>query len=147
MDDLPQLRDIHLPPEIMRFPLGYGFLTLLVIFLLLIVLAPYFRYLYLKSRKYFAFQKIAVLKNGDMADVRQISELLRRVCKIKHKKAVALYGKEWVDFLAQTTHGTLSAHQFDVLLNAPYAPLSMTLAQKDFEAIKAFAKQWLEDNL
>lgn len=147
MDDLPLLRDIHLPPEITRFPLGYGFLTLLAIFLLLLAFSPYFRYLYLKSRKHFAFQKLSSLKNADMADVREISELLRRVCKIKHKKAVAFFGKDWVDFLAQTTHGSLSAHQFDVLLNAPYAPLSMMLEQRDFEAIKDFAKRWVEDNL
>ena len=147
MDDLPELRDIHLPEEMMMFPLGYGMIVLLVLALVFAVLFPFLKRAYLRSKKHYALCFLKNLRQENMKDVCQISEILRRVCKIRHKRAVALFGKPWADFLKKTTSGKLSQKEFDILINAPYAPLELNVEKKDFEAIKNFALQWVEDNL
>ena len=147
MDNLPELRDIHLPEEIGLFPLGYGTLALMVLFAVLIVMTPYFRHLYLQSKKKYAFDFLNALTQKNMASVCKISELLRRICKIKHKKAVALYGDEWGDFLNKTSQVKLSKQQMKILLNAPYAPLWLEVSRDDFSALRNFAQKWVEANL
>ncbi|MBR2300017.1 MAG: DUF4381 domain-containing protein [Alphaproteobacteria bacterium] len=147
MDDLPELRDIHLPQEITRFPLGYGVICFLVITALLVLFSPYLKHLYFKSKKRYALNLIKTLQHENMADVCKISEILRRVCKVKYKKAVSLYGKEWADFLQKKTFHKISKKQIDLLVNAPYAPLSSNIEKKDFEALKNFARLWVEENL
>lgn len=147
MDNLPELKDIHLPPEIGLFPLGYGAVTLVIIFVLLIVLTPYFRYLYLQSKKKYALDVLNALKQNNMSSICKISELIRRICKIKHKKAVALYGAAWADFLNKTSDEKISLSQMNILVNAPYAPATLEVNQKDFSALKHFAQKWVEANL
>ena len=147
MDNLPELRDIHLPKEINLFPLGFGSIMIIVLLIILILSLPYFRYLYLKSKKKYARDILQGLKEKNMSDVCKISELLRRICKIKHKKAVALYGKEWAEFLNKTGGLKLSKEQMDILVSAPYAPPSQPLSEQDFKSMQEFASQWVENNL
>lgn len=147
MDNLSELRDIHLPEQINLFPLGYGSVLLMIIFVCLVFSWPYLRRLYLQSKKNYAFRVLAALNQKNMAGVCKISELLRRICKIKHKKAVALYGADWANFLAQTSKRKLPKYQMDILINAPYAPAWLELSQNDFEALKNFATNWVENNL
>lgn len=147
MDNLPELRDIHLPEEIGLFPLGYGTIVLIVLLISLIALFPYFRRLYLQSKKKYAFDILNALQEQNMQSVCKISELLRRICKIKHKKAVALFGPAWIDFLNQTAANKLSEAQIKILVNAPYAPETLNIPEQDFNAVKDFAKSWVEANL
>lgn len=147
MDDLPELRDIHLPEEITRFPLGYGVICFFVILALLVLILPYLRHLYLKSRKYYALNLIKAINKADMEGVCKISEVLRRVCKVKHKKAVSLYGKDWAEFLQKKTSHQIAKKQMDLLINAPYAPSVANVQEKDFEALKSFALLFVEENL
>lgn len=147
MDNLSELRDIHLPEQISLFPLGYGSVLFMVILVFLVFSWPYFRRLYLQSKKKYAFAFLASLNQKNMAEVCKISELLRRICKIKHKKAVALYGKDWADFLAHTSKKKLPEHQMKILINAPYAPAWLELSADDFTSLKDFAKNWVENNL
>lgn len=147
MNNLPELRDIHLPEEITLFPLGYGSLFFMVVFVCLIALTPYFRHLYLQSKKKYAFDYLAALTTQNMQSACKISELLRRICKIKHKKAVALFGPAWIDFLNRTSAIKLSDSQVKILANAPYAPATLDLSEEDFKALKDFAKKWVEANL
>lgn len=147
MNDLPLLRDIHLPPAITKFPLGYGFLFLLAFFVVCVALTPYFRHLYLKSKKQYTLRLLQNLKQENLGDVCKISEILKRVCKIKHKKAVAFYGDKWADFLKSTTSYKISPELLNVLINAPYAPCDLSIKKTDFEDIKSFARQWVEENL
>ena len=147
MNNLPELRDIHLPEKISLFPLGYGAVFLMALLICLILLAPYFRHLYLQSKKKYAFDFLNALTQKNMASVCKISELLRRICKIKHKKAVALYGADWAGFLNETSKEKLPKYQMNILINAPYAPLWNELSDDDFNALKNFAKNWVESNL
>lgn len=147
MDNLPELRDIHLPQNISLFPLGYGAILFFVLLICLIIFLPYFRHLYLQSKKKYAFDFLNALTQKNMANVCQISELLRRICKIKHKKAVALFGEAWADFLGRTAKKKLPKYQMKILMNAPYAPAYNDVPEQDFNAIKDFAKDWVENNL
>lgn len=147
MNDLPELRDIHLPEPIGLFPLGYGFLLLMGLAVCLMFLIPYLRYKYLKGKKKYAFDLLADLTTANMENVCRISELLRRICKIRHKKAVALYGADWASFLNKTGSAKLSDAQMTLLINAPYAPATNEVNQQDFMFVKNFAKQWVETNL
>ena len=147
MNNLPELRDIHLPEKISLFPLGYGAVFLMALLVCAVLLWPYFRHLYLQSKKKYAFDFLGALTQKNMASVCKISELLRRICKIKHKKAVALYGTDWADFLNQTAKQKLPKQQMTILINAPYALASSVLSDGDFSALKNFAKDWVESNL
>jgi len=147
MNDLPLLRDIHLPDPIGLFPLGYGSLLLMGLFAVFVLSLPYLRYTYLKSKKKYALDLLQLITDKKMKSVCQISELLRRICKIKHKKAVALYGMPWADFLSKTTSQKLSPSQMQILINAPYAPSESQISDNDFDSIKTFAKHWVETNL
>lgn len=147
MDNLPELRDIHLPEEIGLFPLGYGTIFFMILLVCLIALTPYFRYLYLQSKKKYAFDYLAALTAQNMQSACKISELLRRICKIKHKKAVALFGPAWIEFLNQTGGVKLTDSQVKILANAPYAPATLDLPEEDFKALKDFATKWVEANL
>ena len=147
MDNLSELRDIHLPEQINLFPLGYGSILFMVVLAGLLFSWPYLRRLYLQSKKNYAFRFLASLSQNNMAGVCKISELLRRICKIKHKKAVALYGGDWADFLAHTSKKKLPKYQMEILINAPYAPAWLELSADDFTALKDFAKNWVENNL
>jgi len=147
VDNLAQLRDIHLPHEVSMFPLGYGAVGFFVLLVVALFLYPYLRRLYLKSKKHYALSLIKSLKKESMEDVCMISQILRRACKIKHKEAVALFSKSWIDFLKKTTSYKLTEQQFNMLLNAPYAPTDRTIEKKDFEALKNFAVKWVEENL
>lgn len=147
MNDLPELRDIHLPEPIGLFPLGYGFVCLMIIVACLIVIGPYLRHVYLKSKKKYAFDLLEKITDADMLSVCRISELLRRVCKIRYKKAISLYGSDWAIFLNTHAKKKLSDAQMDILINAPYAPETYQVLRDDFISIKNFAKQWVEINL
>lgn len=58
MDNLPQLRDIHLPPETMFFPLGYGWLIVLAALILAYVFYRLVKFLYQKSKKTLCFKAL-----------------------------------------------------------------------------------------
>ncbi len=147
MDDLPELRDIHLPDPIGLFPLGAGFWSLIFFLFAAALLFFIGRHYYLKSKKHYAIEFIKNIKKQDIDGVRQISEMLRRICKIKHKKAVALYNKQWADFLNKNSSVKLSNDVLNVLINAPYAPSQTPVSKTCFAQIKDFALSWVETNL
>ena len=87
---MPELRDIHLPEPIGLFPLGYGFISSVCILIFAALVFFFWRKAYLKSKKHYALQSIKNLNDATIDNICQISQMLRRICKIKHKKAVAL---------------------------------------------------------
>ncbi|MBR6408696.1 MAG: DUF4381 domain-containing protein [Alphaproteobacteria bacterium] len=147
MDDLPELRDIHLPEPIGLFPLGYGFISSVCILIFAALVFFFWRKAYLKSKKHYALQSIKNLNDATIDNICQISQMLRRICKIKHKKAVALYGKDWSSFLNQTGSFALDSKSLQILTDAPYALPQTTVAKQNFEQIKNFAVSWVEANL
>jgi hypothetical protein len=147
MDNLPLLRDIHLPPEETGFPLGYGWFLLLAL-LIVFGLAFYVgRRLYRQSRKRYALRLLQNSSADTPDDVVRISALLRRVCRYKYHSAVSLYGREWLAFLLEHSKKRLSDSAAGLLLNAPYMPPSAVFAHADYEDVRRFARHWIGENL
>ena len=147
MDDLPLLKDIHLPDPVTKFPLGYGVIGIMIFLGLIIIFLPYFKYLYFQSKKYYALQLLKKQTAGNVLDVRHMSELLRRICKVKYKEAVALYGQQWAAFLNGKTDFPLSQKLIDIFINAPYISDNFQIEKKDFDEIYRFVVRWVEVNL
>ena len=59
MDNLPLLKDIHLPPEVSAFPPGYGWAVMAAFILFIYVCYRIFRYVSSKSKKTVCFKTSA----------------------------------------------------------------------------------------
>lgn len=147
MDNLPLLRDIHLPGPVPRFPLGYGVIIFLALLAAVVLLSPYLRKLYLKSKKRYALILLKNMNESNIQNLCAISELLRRICKLKYKSAVALYGHDWAAFLNEKSSLKLPEKLMRLLIDAPYAPKNIQISKSDFEAIQNFAASFVETNL
>ena len=100
--NLPELRDIHLPDGVSPFPPAYGWWVILGSVLLLLVLTELFLIIRRKSKKRYALYLLQHIPQDNIAAAAlQISEILRRICVFKYKEAAALYGKPWLEFLNQ----------------------------------------------
>ena len=147
MDNLPLLKDIHLPEPVTRFPLGYGVIIFLIFLTLFILCLPFLKKLYLKSKKMYALNFIRNLNEPNIQNLCLISEMLRRICKLKYQSAVSLYGQNWASFLNQKSSIKLPKNQMDLFINAPYAPKNIVVTKSDFELIQKFAVSFAEANL
>ena len=145
--DLPLLKDIHLPEPVGSFPLGYGVFVLACAFLVLIASYPLFRFFYAKTKKYRALVALEELNVSTVENVAKISVLLKRVCLVKNKNAAVLFGRAWLDFLDAHTDIKMNKSQEKLLMSAPYMLKTQTLSQNDFDAIKQYARSFLEKNL
>lgn len=147
MDNLPLLRDIHLPPENGIFPLGYGWILLPIVLLALYICYRFWRYWRKHSRKLFALKLIKSYASDSLAAASGISEVLRRVCRYKYKNAVALYGKDWVAFLNNHCKSKISGSPANLLAFAPYMPNGKKFLHEDYQALRSFALKWIGENL
>ncbi len=148
-DNLPELRDIHIPQDISNFPLGYGWLVLLGILLGSFILYKITRLAVVKSRKIYALR---LVKNIPLANVQKsaskISEILRRVCVYKYPEATVLSGNDWIDFVNSKSKTKLNDKIAGLLVNAPYMPKnSTTYSIDDLAKLKIFCSKWIGENL
>lgn len=148
-DNLPDLRDIHLPEGVSIFPPAYGWWVLLVAVIAAILLYHLIKYLRTKSKKLYALRLLSNINpNIIIPSAVEISEILRRICVYKYPEAGALYGKDWIDFLNSHSAQTITATTADLLLNAPYAPTNTnTYTKNDIDDLIIFAKGWIGENL
>lgn len=146
-ENLPLLRDIHLPPPVSPFPLGYGWGLLLLAVLLLIGTYFFAKYIRTKSRKYYALRMLSAASANNLQSARQISEILRRVCLYKYKNAVSLFGRDWIDFLNSRVSHKISPSAADLLLYAPYMPEKKEYSAQAYQNLRQFAKRWIGENL
>ena len=146
-DNLAELKDIHLPDDIWMFPLGWASVTFFVLMFCLLIFSPFLYKLWRQNKKRYALKMLENIKTKDLTGVARISELLRRICILKYPDAVALFGDKWLSFLKKHNKSALSKSQEDFLLYAPYMPQNKEIYYEDFDAIKAFAHSFLEDNL
>lgn len=148
-ENLPELRDIHLPPDVSPFPIAYGWwlmLALLILIILMIQFALYVRR-YSKSRYALKLLRNVSTLNAVYA-AQQMSEILRRICVFKYKEAASLLGSQWIDFLNQHSKVKLDGKSADLLVNAPYIPDdSQTYNSEDAEKLRAFCQRWIGENL
>lgn len=148
-DNLPELRDIHIPQDISNFPLGYGWLVLLGILLGSFILYKITRLAVVKSRKIYTLR---LVKNIPLANVQKsaskISEILRRVCVYKYPEATVLSGNDWIDFINSKSKTKLNDKIAGLLVNAPYMPKnSTTYSIDDLAKLKIFCSKWIGENL
>ncbi|MBR2921774.1 MAG: DUF4381 domain-containing protein [Alphaproteobacteria bacterium] len=148
-DNLPELRDIHIPQDISNFPLGYGWLVILGILLGSFILYKITRLAVVKSRKIYTLR---LVKNIPLANVQKsaskISEILRRVCVYKYPEATVLSGNDWIDFVNSKSKTKLNDKIAGLLVNAPYMPKnSTTYSIDDLAKLKIFCSKWIGENL
>lgn len=148
-DNLPQLRDIHLPEGVSVWPLSYGWWILIVgIFT---ISASFFaiKYLRRKSKKLYALHLLKNISNHTVIpSAAAVSEILRRICIYKYPSAVSLSGNDWVKFLHIHTKAKLSAQAQKLLTESPYMPLENSpYSQQDFDDLLKFCTTWIGENL
>ena len=148
-NNLPELRDIHLPQGVSLFPVAYGWWLVLALIILLILMIQFALYLRRYSKSRYAIkllQNISTLNAVYAAE--QMSEILRRICVFKYKDATTLLGKDWLDFLNKHTKEELKGRPAELLINAPYIPQnSQTYNSDDAEILRNYCKKWIGENL
>ena len=148
-ENLPQLRDIHVPPAVSEFPLGYGWLVLLSAVLIGWLAYKFIRFTIVKSKKLYALRLVKNISvNNVQKSASYISEILRRICVYKYPEALVLSGNEWTDFLNSKSKAKLGGKTAELLVNAPYMPKnSRTYNAQDLADLQNFCIKWIGENL
>ena len=147
MDNLPLLRDVHLPVSEWLFPLGYGWFVLLGAIFVLYISYKIIKYIQSKSKKYYALSMLKKLKQDDLSSVIKISEILRRICLYKYKNAITLFGDEWIVFLNNHCSKKITEKAAEVLVYGPYIATDKKYDKNDYKKVKKFAVDWIGENL
>lgn len=149
MDNLPELRDIHLPSaDVAIFPLAYGWWVMLLILIVFVGLFFLIRFTVRKSKKRYALRLLANENRPNLSSAVKISEILRRICVYKYKNATILFGAEWIDFLNQHSKEKISGKTAQLLIDAPYInDNSQVYSTDDVRQLYVFCKNWIGENL
>lgn len=147
--NLPELRDIHLPDGVSAFPPAYGWWVILGTILAVFLMAELIIFLRKKSKKLYALRLIKHVHNQNVvASALQMSEILRRICVYKYNSAATLFGKEWIEFLNRHSKVKLEGKAARLLVDAPYISQdTKTYGPDDVLALQAFCKSWIGENL
>ena len=148
-DNLPELRDIHIPHDLPSFPLGYGWSVIIAVCVLSFLTYKFIRFVVSKSKKRYALN---LLKNIASDNVQKsasaMSEILRRVCVYKYPEALVLTGKDWSEFLRKHSKAKLDDKTAELLINAPYMPSNTKSYDMDvLQNLKTFCLKWIGENL
>ncbi len=148
-DNLPELRDIHLPEGVSAFPPAYGWFVLLACALALWAGWKLFKLWQVKSRRHYALKILASLNpEQSLESAVKISELLRRICVYRYPEAVALSGGAWIRFLQRRSRHRLDSETAELLKNAPYLnPKHNKISPQSLQKLKTFAQNWVGENL
>ncbi len=148
-DNLPELRDIHLPDGVSAWPPAYGWWVVLLGIILLVLAVQTFLFIYRRSKKRYALKILESLSAENAVNAaREASETLRRICVYKYKEAVALSGREWVDFLNSHSNKKLEGKSAALLMDAPYMPeASKAYSADDLKGLMDFCRHWIGENL
>ena len=148
-DNLPDLRDIHLPNDAIPFwPLAYGWWLLAALFVGIIASIWLFRLWRRKSKKHYALKMLANLDIRQTTSAIKMSELLRRICVYKYPLAATMFGQDWIDFLNNHCRAKLMDKAADLLINAPYAgPHTTVFDGKVVAELRGFCQTWIGENL
>ncbi len=150
MDNLPELRDIHLPTDGVSFwPLADGWWLILGAILLTLVAVKLIMWLRKSSKRLYARYLLnqTINENGAVASVK-MSEILRRICVSRYPQAVALSGQEWIDFVNAHSADKLDGELAQLLVNAPYIQADNPIFSADNVAkLRVFCQNWIGANL
>ena len=149
MDNLPELRDIHIPDGVSAFPPAYGWWVVLAGVVALFLLAELFLILRRASKKLYARRLLKNITSSSPVNAAvQMSEILRRICVYKYPEAAALSGRAWIEFLNAHAGTALSGQAAELLINAPYVPADAeSYHSADLEALRRFCYDWIGENL
>lgn len=148
-DNLPELRDIHLPDGVSPFPLAWEWWLVLAGIVLLFLLIQFILYLRRYSKARYALKLLEEISSENVVvSAKEMSEILRRICILKYKEAAVLFGNEWGEFLNQKTKKPLEKKAAELLINSPYIPEeSQVYSMQDLENLREFCKKWIGENL
>ncbi|MBR3675942.1 MAG: DUF4381 domain-containing protein [Alphaproteobacteria bacterium] len=149
MDNLPELRDIHLPDSIPFFPLAYGWWGVIAFVIGVFILYKVGVYLWRKSARIYARRILLSLK-GDIGleSAVKMSEILRRACVRKYPEAVAKTGDDWLQFLNLKSKYPLQGTAAELLKNAPFMNIKEEVDRaEDMEKVWRFCYDWIGANL
>ncbi len=149
MDNLPELRDIHIPRDVSVFPLAYGWWVILAIIIVLPLIIKLWQILRKRSKKLYALRLLNNLSDTDViVSAIKISEILRRICIYKYPEAVNIFSVKWLDFLNNHAVHKISGKSAELLINAPYIDKkSVNYNTKDLHKLVEFCKKWIGENL
>lgn len=150
MDNLPELRDIHLPSEdVSIFPLAYGWWYVLLGIVLSVGCFYIIRLIRRTSALLYARHLLKSLKNeNSISSAVKMSEILRRVCVRKYPEAVALADSQWIDFINSKTKKPIKGKVAELLKNAPFIPQdSQMFSPADVADLWLFCAHWIGENL
>lgn len=148
-NNLPELRDIHLPAEgVSIWPLAWGWwfiIAFLAVFIAGIIL---YRLWQRKSKKLYALKLLSGLDGSHPSAAVKLSEILRRICVYKYPQASSFLGQDWIDFLNARSSIKLEGKIARLLLDAPYVnPQTSVYNPADFEKLRIFSRAWIGENL
>ena len=148
-NNLPELRDIHLPEGVSAFPPGYGWGIILAVILSIILIIYLWKLFRIKSKKIYALHLLQnIYCNDSISSAVEMSAILRRICVLKYKEAITLSGEEWIKFLNSKIKKPLYGKSADLLINAPYIPLnSKGFERADIVRLRQFCREWIGENL
>ena len=148
-DNLPELRDIHLPEEsLFLWPLAYGWWVMLSALLLTVLLIYLFVFFRRKSKKIYALKLLSKLDLSTTQAATKMSEILRRICVYKYPKAAVLINNDWVQFLNSHSRYKLDDETSHILLNAPYMkPQKLSQNIDSLKKLRDFCLKWIGENL
>lgn len=148
-DNLPELRDIHLPEGVSPFPVAYGWWLVLAAIILIVLMVQFALYLRRYSKSRYALKLLQNISTENAVYAAgQMSEILRRICVFKYKDATTLLGKDWLDFLNIHSKQKLNGRPAELLVNAPYIKQdSWTYTAEDAKILQEYCQKWIGDNL
>lgn len=150
MDNLPALRDIHLPDGgIPFFPLAYGWWGIIAFVVSAVVLYKICIYLWRQSARLYARRILLSLKDDTgLQSAVKMSEILRRACVRKYPEAVAKTGDEWLSFLNEKSKYPLQGTAGELLKNAPFMNENDFKSNaEDMSQVWRFCYDWIGANL
>ncbi|MBR5598709.1 MAG: DUF4381 domain-containing protein [Alphaproteobacteria bacterium] len=149
MNNPIEIKDIMIPNGVSAFPLAYGWWTIIIGIIFLVLAVKIILWILKTSKKHYALKELKNIDTDSVVDSAiKMSLLLRRICNVKYKQASVLYGKEWLDFLRNTTNAKLSLKAADLLIFAPFISKNdKTYSDVDAKNLKTFCKSWIGDNL
>lgn len=149
MDNLPEIKDIHIPEDVSYFPLAYGWWVILASLLGVILLIRIIALGIRTSKRLYALKQLKKIdtENPIVAAIK-FSDLLRRVCHFKFKEASTLYGEDWIRFLNEHTTHKISDDCAKLLIYAPFMDINeKTYTKQTAEELRLFCSSWIGANL
>lgn len=148
-DNLPQLRDIHLPDGVSAWPPAYGWWIILLGIVAIIASVYLWQYIRRKSKKLYALRFLKKLEGqNSIKSAAAMSEILRRICIYKYPQAVSLNGQDWINFLTAHCKIKLTTKEHELLLNSPYMPENIAdFSDDDINGLRMFCNSWIGENL